>query len=79
MTIEQLLKCDAETLEKLTDAQLLEHFEKYLKVTRPEWAPKQTNKKIEPIVISAKKRAGLEMLRELDPDIDLSFIQKRKR
>ena len=36
MTIEELLECDADTLEKMTDQQLLEYFTPYLKVTRPE-------------------------------------------
>lgn len=36
MTIEQLLDCSAEQLEKMKDEELLKHFQKYLNVTRPE-------------------------------------------
>lgn len=34
MTLEDLLNCSAEKLEKMTDAELLEHFSPYLDITR---------------------------------------------
>lgn len=40
MTIEQLLECSADQLEKMTEAELLQHFAPYLTVTRPELAEK---------------------------------------
>lgn len=38
MTIEELLECSAEQLEKMTDVELLKYFEPYLTVTRPDKA-----------------------------------------
>lgn len=38
MTIEQLVGCSADELEKMTDKQLMEYFAPYLDVTRPERA-----------------------------------------
>lgn len=79
MTIEQLLEIDdPDYLDKMTNAELLSHFERYLKVTRPDLAekptrkessyssPKPVNKKLE----SAKDKVAAKM-RELglDPSI----------
>lgn len=36
MTIEELLNCSADQLEKMSDAELEAHFAPYLNVTRPE-------------------------------------------
>ena len=44
MSVEELCECDAATLEAMSDADLLKHFESYLIVTRPENAPKQQTK-----------------------------------
>ena len=38
MTIEELLDCSADKLEKMTDAELEEFFKPYLDTTRPELA-----------------------------------------
>lgn len=35
MTYEEILKCSADQLEKMTDAELLEHFRQKLSITRP--------------------------------------------
>lgn len=40
MTLEQLLECSADELEKMSYEELAKHFEPYLKITRPELAKK---------------------------------------
>lgn len=40
MTLEKLLNCSAAELEKMSDAELAKHCEPFLKITRPELAPK---------------------------------------
>lgn len=44
MTIEEILNCSADQLEKMTDAELLQHFAPYLNVTRPDLAAKPERK-----------------------------------
>lgn len=41
MTIEALLECSADELEKMSDAELLNHFTPFLMVTRPDLAMKE--------------------------------------
>lgn len=62
MTIEQLLDMDVKALESMTDSQLNEIFEPYLKVTRPDSAaikPKTTK------VVSSHKNVQAEAARLL--------------
>lgn len=42
MTIECLLECSADELEKMTDAELKAHFAPYLQFTRPELIQKSS-------------------------------------
>ena len=42
MTIEELLKCSADELEKMSDAEITRWFEPMFSVTRPEVAAKQS-------------------------------------
>lgn len=80
MTIEELIACDAATLEKMTDQQLLEHFSKYLNVTRPEQAVKQTRTTSQPSAMSNPKfLQGMAMAKELGINIDPSLLTYRKR
>ena len=46
MTIEQLLEIDADTLEKMTDAQLMDFFKPYLVYVKPDkhQQPQQVSK-----------------------------------
>ncbi len=46
MTIEQLLNCSAEKLEKMTDAELLAWFAPMLHITRPDQATKPQEAKV---------------------------------
>lgn len=46
MTLEQILDCDADKLEKMSDTELLEHFRPFLCVTRPEQSNPNREKKV---------------------------------
>lgn len=81
MTIEQLIECDASTLEKMTDTELLKHFEKYLNVTRPERQPKQVNKAQQMLTANPKLAQGLALAASLGievPSIATLTIKRRK-
>ena len=51
MTIEELLDCTVERLEAMSDADLLLHFDRYLKLTEPQVElakPRTARKKLVP-------------------------------
>jgi hypothetical protein len=80
MTIEELLECDAETLEKMTDEQLKEFFAPYLVWVKPGDGPKQGNLKLDAASAGAKKvkgatlyNANLEKARELAKKLGINF------
>lgn len=81
MTIEELCKCSAAQLEALSDKELLEHFQKYLTVTRPELATKPVNSKPKEQVYvpqyTAQQKLALEQLAA--EGVDLQFLQRRKK
>lgn len=79
MTLEELLECDAATLEAMSDAQLHEHFKKYFPVTRPELVARprtQTATKTPTVYLSPQKKAALAELQDLG--IDLSFMRRKQ-
>jgi hypothetical protein len=80
MKIEQLLECSAEQLQAMTDAELLKHFEPYLNVTRPEFAPRPQAASNKPTAIAATPQfqAKLKQLQALGIDINSNDFQKRK-
>lgn len=77
MTIEELLECSAAQLKAMTDEQLMEHFKKYLDVTRPERVQANKPKQEQLIYIPPTKAAALKMLE--DQGVDLSFLRKKFR
>ncbi len=78
MTLEDLCECDAETLKKMTDTELLEHFKQYLTVTRPELAAKQPRTTQQPgLKLDPKKQAALAALAA--GGLDLSFMKRKKK
>lgn len=78
MTLEEICECDAETLRRMTDAELLKHFEQYLIVTRPELAAKQPRKVEQPAIkLDPKKQAALAALAA--GGLDLSFMKRKKK
>lgn len=84
MTLSELLDSDASTLEKLTDAQLLEYFKPFLSVTRPELAraahttssvgKRYAEQKSLPLY-NDKQRAALELMAA--NGVDISFMKRR--
>jgi hypothetical protein len=78
MTLEQLLDCSADVLEKMSDAKLLKHFEPFLDVTRPERARAVAPKKKTEITpyISPSKKNALKALEAMGIDPDL--LRRRK-
>jgi len=59
MTIEELLDCTVEKLEAMSDEDLLQHFDRYLKLTEPQVTLAKTK-------TARKKRVPKEKLNLLD-------------
>ena len=81
MTLGQLLEMEPEVLEKMTDAELLEHFKPYLEVTRPErarLAKPKTQHEPTPYLSHGKKKA-LNALGAMGIDMGDLFKKKGKR
>lgn len=80
MTIEELIDCDADRLEKMTDAELLEHLKQYLDVTRPERQPTRSKSNYTPEQLNPKLAQGMNLLKGLGVDIGDSLTPyKRKK
>lgn len=77
MTIAELLDCDAATLQRMTDEELVAHFAPYLNVTRPELAPK-VSKGVAVAPIDFATRQKMEKLAELGIDVSGIFKKKKK-
>lgn len=60
MTIEQLLECNSEQLNAMTDAQLEEYFKPYLTATRPEMVRIEKAKQAVNKPISNKQKSNAE-------------------
>ena len=80
MTLEELLDCSPDVLEKMTDDELLEHFKQYLPVTRPELATKPSKSSSvrrtnEPTGSRERRKAKYDMLSSLAKSmgVDLEF------
>jgi hypothetical protein len=86
MTLEQLLDCSADELEAMTDAELLQHFEPFFKVTRPELAPRPVRQNADPLISPEEanqlklKVAKLKALGiEVDEKAMLAQLRKKKK
>jgi hypothetical protein len=79
MTLEELLKMDADTLAKMSDAELKNHFEPMLNVTRPERQPVRQSNNAPRIVeyVSPAKKAVLDLLK-MD-GFDYMALKKKKK
>ena len=77
MTIEQILECDAATLKAMPDAVCLKHFESFLKVTRPELAPRPKKATVQSAPMDFAMKQKLAKLQALG--IDCDFMKKGKR
>ena len=81
MTLEMLVEMDAETLEKMSDEELKNHFSKYLDITRPErpTARVSGNNAGKPKIveyISPAKQAVLDML--MAEGLSVKDLRRRK-
>ncbi len=81
MTIEEILDCSADELEKMTDEDLLKHFSQYLSVTRPELAPRQTRQTTMDSIIpvNAQTQLAAKQLSALGVDVSHLFSKRKKR
>ena len=79
MTLEQLIVCDAATLEKMTDTELLEHFKPYFPLTRPEMATPQIRKEQQMLATNPKLAQGIALAKTLGIDVDMSLLTYRKK
>lgn len=77
MTIEELLEASIEVQEKMTDKELLELFEPFLNVTRPERIVKQ-KKEEERVYITPAQQKAMEFLGANGVDTSLLFKKKKK-
>lgn len=78
MTLEELTSAPPEVLERMSDVELLKHFQQYLCVTRPELAERKVEKAtIQPIYQSPGKKRALEMLAA--EGVDMTFLSRRKK
>ena len=77
MTIEQLLNCDADALEKMTDAELTAHFSPYFNITRPELAPKPRSQAAPQIDFAMQQK--VKQLAALGIDVSGVLSAKKKR
>ncbi len=78
MKLEDLLECNAATLEAMTDEQLLAHYQQFLCVTRPEFAPrpKAPSNKPTPTANTPQFAAKIRQLQEMGMDINLDDFKK---
>jgi len=83
MTLEELYDMNADQLEKLTDAQVIELFAPFFNVTRPELVERAraASRPIEPPkYISPAKQNALNLLKESGIDLsELNLTKRRKR
>ena len=79
MKIEELLDCSAAELKAMTDAELLQHFEPYFTVTRPELAVRPKAASGKPTGISVQTNQKLQQLKALGIEIDPRIYLKKKR
>lgn len=68
MTLNELLECSAEELEKLTEAELTHRLSPYFTVTRPNLAPKPVPH------IAAKPAMGAKI--HTPPSFDMAKLQQ---
>jgi hypothetical protein len=69
MTIETIVCCSADELERMTDAELLEHFKPYLNVTRPENNPRAIQEQRKLQIINPQLAKGLALAKSLGIDV----------
>jgi hypothetical protein len=79
MTIEELINCDASVLVGMSDEELLKHFEKYLPITRPEYAPKKQTIEKKIAGLDPKLLQASAIGKSLGINIDLGLLASLQR
>lgn len=80
MTIEELVQCDASTLEAMSDADLLKHFEPMLNVTRPERASAVMKRNEQQLMAANPKlQMGMSLLKSMGVDMAGVFAPTKRR
>ena len=79
MTIETLIGCSADELERMSDAELLEHFKPYLNVTRPENNPKAIQEQRKLMVVNPQLAKGLALAKSLGIDIPTYKLPTKRK
>lgn len=74
MTLEELYECDADTLLKMTDAELEAHFAPFFHITRPEQA---TKKFVAPILDPAMQ-LKIKQLQAMGIEVDANSWKKKR-
>lgn len=77
MTIDELLEAPIEVQEKMTDKELLELFEPFLNITRPERIVKKKETE-ERVYITPAQQKAMEFLSANGVDTGLLFKRKKK-
>jgi hypothetical protein len=77
LTIEQIIQCSADELEKMTDAELDKHFQQYYPITRPERVVKGARTPYVPP--DPKMEKAKELLEQIGVDIGDSFKPFKRR
>lgn len=79
MTIEQIVNCSADELEKMSDEELLKHFDQYLNVTRPERVSAVVKRTEQNLMNNNPKLAlGMSLLKGLGVDTAGVFAPTKK-
>jgi hypothetical protein len=79
MTIEELIACDAATLEKMSDEELRIHFAQYFPETRPEMATPAKRKEQQLMSANPNLAKGLALAKNLGIEVDVSLLTYKKR
>lgn len=73
MTLDELLECNADTLQKMSDEELVKYFEPYFNVTRPERITRATPSTPS---VSPEMQQKLKLLASLGIDVKLGKKKK---
>jgi len=79
MNIEELIQCDAATLEAMSDEELRNHFAQYFPETRPEQATPAKRKEQQVLSANPNLAKGLALAKSLGIDVDVGLLTYKKR
>jgi hypothetical protein len=79
MTIEQLIACDANTLEKMSNDELKIHFAQYFPETRPDMATPAIRKEQQIMSANPKLAAASALAKSLGIEMDIGLLTLRRK